>query len=400
MKNILLITNIYPNNDPSYGGTPVCHFFTTEWVKMGYNVKVVHFEARFPFFYYWVGKIFNSYIQAKTGCVAYTNVSCKPKQYNVDDVPVLMVPLRKMVPHSRYSQRQMQNAVRYICNCLKEDNFVPDAIAGHFALPQLQFLHLLKQQYPQSKTCMVLHSNGSNLPAIYGDSYRTYMESVDVWGFRSVAFKKQFESIYGQQNEEFLCYSGIPSKYIEPAYRTFEAGVRRFSFIGSLYKLKCVEDTIRALQMAFPNKGYSFDIIGGGAEESNLKNLTVQLCVQECVHFQGQLPRDEAQEMIKQSDCFIMVSEHEAFGLVYVEAMAKGLIVVATKGQGIDGIIVDGVNGFLCEAHNPTMLSNIIKHICALSQGELKQISDRAIATAENLTNRRVAEAYLNELQK
>ena len=25
MKNILLLTNIYPNNDPEYGGTAVCH---------------------------------------------------------------------------------------------------------------------------------------------------------------------------------------------------------------------------------------------------------------------------------------------------------------------------------------------------------------------------------------
>lgn len=39
MRNILLVTNIYPNNDPQYGGTAVCHSFTTEWVKMGYTLK-------------------------------------------------------------------------------------------------------------------------------------------------------------------------------------------------------------------------------------------------------------------------------------------------------------------------------------------------------------------------
>lgn len=43
-----------------------------------------------------------------------------------------------------------------------------------------------------------------------------------------------------------------------------------------------------------------------------------------------------------------MVSAHEAFGLVYVEAMAKGCITVATAGQGIDGVIVDGKMVFVC----------------------------------------------------
>ena len=50
-------------------------------------------------------------------------------------------------------------------------------------------------------------------------------------------------------------------------------------------------------------------------------------------------PGDSAQTIIHNADCFVMVSSREAFGLVYVEAMAKGCIVIATKGQGMDGII-------------------------------------------------------------
>ena len=50
-------------NDKTYEGTPVCHFFTREWVKMGYNVKVVHFESLFPRYYYWIGKLFKKLIR-------------------------------------------------------------------------------------------------------------------------------------------------------------------------------------------------------------------------------------------------------------------------------------------------------------------------------------------------
>lgn len=46
------------------------------------------------------------------------------------------------------------------------------------------------------------------------------------------------------------------------------------------------------------------------------------------------------------SDCFIMISKNEAFGLVYLEAMSAGCITIASRGEGFDGVIIHGVNGF------------------------------------------------------
>lgn len=396
MKNILLISNIYPTKDPNYGGTHVCHFFTREWVKMGYNVRVIHFDSLFPRPYYWVGKMFNSYIQAKTGAVANTKTPRNPEKYMVDEVPVLFVPLKKMIPHKPFSNNVINNAFKIVCEYLEENDFMPDAIVAHFPLPQLQFLYLMKQQYPFTKTTMVIHSNGSNIKSIYKDDYQKYMNSVDIWGFRSVAFKNQFEGIYGRQKKEFLCYSGIPEKYIQPIEKDFSNGIRKFSFLGSLYKLKRVEDTINALNIAYGNEYFNFDIIGSGAEELSLKNLVSELKLNDKIKFHGQQNRDKAQDIISKSDCFVMVSAHEAFGLVYVEAMAKGCITIATKGQGIDGVIVDGVNGFLCESCNPDALAKVINRIRSLSTEELESISKRAIERASELTDRKVAEVYIN----
>lgn len=92
-----------------------------------------------------------------------------------------------------------------------------------------------------------------------------------------------------------------------------------------------------------------------------------------------------------------MVSAHEAFGLVYVEAMAKGCITIATKGQGIDGVIIDGVNGFLCEPNNPEALAKVINRIKSLSTEELNSISKKAVKTASELTDRKVAETYIKK---
>lgn len=397
MKNILLLTNIYPTNDKSYTGTPVCHYFTKEWVKSGYNVRVVHFESLFPRPFLWVGAMFTDFIKAKTGCVVYPNMPRKDVHYNVDEIPVHFVPIKKLIPHSNYKEKDVLKAFERICDALEKENFVPDVITAHFALPQLQVLYLFKQKFPSIKNCLVLHSGGESLPSIYPD-YKKYMEAVDTWGFRSVAFKTQFEQLYGVHPREFLCYSGIPDSYIQPVSRDFTDGVRRFSFVGSLFKLKRVEDTLTALDKTMADKEYTFDIVGDGAEMGNLKAQVEELKMTKHVVFHGQQPRDTAQQIVAKSDCFIMVSTREAFGLVYLEAMAKGCITVATKGQGIDGIIVDGENGFLCESENIEALSALIRKIVSLSPKELKRISDNAVATAANLTNQKVAKHYINSI--
>lgn len=398
MKNVLLITNIYPNNDPEYAGTKVCHSFTTEWAAMGYNVRVVHFDSLFPRPYYWIGNVFKERIQAKTGTVAYTKTPRKITRYLVDNIPVIFVPLRKLIPHKAPSDSQIKKAFRLIVEELSRDGFTPEVIASHFPLPQLQFLPLFKKQYPSIRTCMVMHGNSGTLWQSYPNNYKELMRSVDVWGFRSLAFQKDFESHFGSGNTMFLCHSGIPEKYFEPVNKNFVNGVKRFVFVGSLFELKNVDITLQALKKVMEGKDYMFDIVGDGAEYDNLQHLVEELGMKEHVVFHGRLKRDDAQNIIRNSDCFVMVSSREAFGLVYVEAMAKGCIVIGTEGQGIDGIVKHGENGFLCKARDVEGLAGVIKQIVNLPQAELQQISEKAVSTAANLTDRKVAEHYLNSI--
>lgn len=397
MRNVLMLTNIYPTSDPSYEGTPVCHFFTREWVKMGYNVRVIHFESRFPSIYYKVGGLFQQLIMAKTGCVVNLKTPTEVESYKVDDVPVLHVPVRKCIPHKRASEKEMIKAIAAVKKYLVENNFEPDVITAHFAQPQLEALYMLKQIYSNARTCMVLHSAGESVPTVYSN-YLDLFSSVDTWGFRSVAFMRQFESLYGKKEREFLCYSGIPARYLTKSEKEFKGGVRHFSFVGSLYKLKRVEDTIIALNDYFGNQNYHFDIVGSGSEHDNLQKLICKLNVQDKVKLLGKKKRDDAQEIVAMSDCFIMVSSHEAFGLVYLEAMAKGCITIATRGQGIDGVIIDGENGFLCEAENPQSIVDVLKRIEAMSQSDLQAMSRKAQKTAALMTNENVAKSYIENI--
>ena len=103
---------------------------------------------------------------------------------------------------------------------------------------------------------------------------------------------------------------------------------------------------------------------------------------------------------MKEAECFVMVSAPEAFGLVYLEAMGKGLITIGTRDQGIDGVIVDGYNGFLCDAGNVEELAGIINKINALTPAERQAISFRAIQTVSELTDVKAAQKYMDAVIK
>jgi glycosyltransferase involved in cell wall biosynthesis len=161
---------------------------------------------------------------------------------------------------------------------------------------------------------------------------------------------------------------------------------------------KRVSDIIIALHKAFPLKDFELDIVGEGMERRNLEMLTQKLDLQSNVIFYGKLQRDEVQIILNKADCFIMVSENEAFGLVYLEAMANGCITIGSRGEGIDGVIQHGLNGFLCEAGNSDQLSEIIITINSLSREKLTEISQIAIETAQEMTDSKVADRYLKNV--
>jgi len=60
---------------------------------------------------------------------------------------------------------------------------------------------------------------------------------------------------------------------------------------------------------------------------------------------------------------FVLVSENETFGQVYIEAMACGVPVVGTNVGGVPEIITDGYNGFLLAPGNPSNLAQKIEEI-------------------------------------
>ena len=164
-----------------------------------------------------------------------------------------------------------------------------------------------------------------------------------------------------------------------------------------MIKYKNVDVIIRALHEKYKNEA-TLHIVGEGAEEENLKQLSRQLNIEKNVVFHGQLPRNKVYEMMKKSYCFIMVSDNETFGMVYIEAMLAGCVTIASKAGGVDGVIVDGKNGFLSKQGDVAALVKTLNRIEEKSKQEITDIRKNAVLTAYGYRDSEIAKKYLDDV--
>ena len=397
--NILLLSSIYPLSTKENKGTPVCHYFTREWLKMGYNVRVAHIQAVYPYLFYLIAKLSAKSIAAKTGAIVYTKRLDHIENYLMDDVPVMRVPVFKPIPHGSFSSKSVKKAVKAIIKDCNNNGFLPDVIIGHFPNPQIEMLCQLKKEYPNAKNCLVMHGDVDIMKNVYGRKLPFLMKDIDMWGFRSIPILQEFEKTVGKVDNPFLCYSGIPESYITPQNsHTFSNPLHKFVYVGLMIERKFPEKVLEALEISYPNNDFLLSYIGDGQLLEAIKDEVEEKQLQKQVSILGRIPRNRILEEYDKADCMVMISKDEAYGLVYLEAMARGCITIASRNEGFDGVIVDGENGFLCEAGNAEELASIIIRINQISPQERLAISERAIETAKRLTDKSAAKMYIEEV--
>ena len=197
----------------------------------------------------------------------------------------------------------------------------------------------------------------------------------------------------------FFCYSGIPEDYItKKNQHDFSHPLHSFVYVGEMIERKYPLRIIDAMQAVYPDGNYKLTYVGDGDLLNDIHRRVDSSGLNDNVATFGKIPRDNIKEQYDNADCMVMISRDEAYGLVYLEAMARGCITIASRNEGFDGIIKDGVNGFLCKAGDATELAAIIRRINSLTPDERQLISDNAIATAKSMTDYKVAKQYLEDL--
>lgn len=392
-----MVTPLYPLPTKENNCTYVCHFFTREWVKMGYNVMVIHAQPVHCWMWHLIVKLFGKQLSNIVGGGNYYARKIKHKEhYVMDEVPVYRVPIYNFIPHGRYPAKSVAKLVSDVQSILKDCNFVPDVIVGH--MTAIEIIPEINKKY-HVKTCMVAHGALNKLKERYSD-WETMIDSYDSWGFRAVPIRAAFEKKFKQVKKAFYCYSGIPEKYLSNHNtHIFDKPLSRFLYIGDLIERKNPISLLEALPSVCGDD-YSIKYVGEGKERDRLEKYIKEHNLNKHVKLIGRVKRDLITSFLDEAECFIMISRREAYGLVYLEAMARGCITIASRNEGFDGIIKDGENGFLCEAGNTEELAEIIKRINSLTPEERLAISEKGLQTARSMTDFLMAKEYVENLEK
>ena len=105
--------------------------------------------------------------------------------------------------------------------------------------------------------------------------------------------------------------------------------------------------------------GFHWYIVGGGPEESALREQIMRLGLEDCVSLLGM--QSNPYPYIRCADLYVQPSRFEAFGLTIREAQVLTVPVLSTRTDGSAELISDGETGLLCESDADSIAAAIIR---------------------------------------
>lgn len=347
MKKLLIITDMYP-----YEANPVSGVFVRQqvnYLKDFYQVKVV--AAQF---------------------------TSSLKISNLQDNGIELISIQ--YPQLRFFPLNIINYCRYALPHIRKviAEWKPDIIHVHDCrhVPELISLHRVLKAFP-GKTFLSAH-NTKTLPNLAETNLHALIYKATLKAayahFTHIFFVNErlqrnlaklvplkSSSVIGNALPEDREVS-VPEAYTQwlgkDEFKIIAAG-NLVKTKGFCYLLHAVENLIKQGQ------SIQLMIVGEGPERASLEALIRKLKLHDQIMLTGALDNAILRSLYKGFDAFVLPSFSETFGIVYLEAMQAGLPVVGIKGQGIDGIITEGISGLLAK---PKQVTDLIEKILWLME--------------------------------
>lgn len=164
-------------------------------------------------------------------------------------------------------------------------------------------------------------------------------------------------------------------------------------YVGRLAKEKSVDFLIKTfVKVAHEAKNTYFVIVGDGQEREHLEKLVKDLGLAERVFFLGLIAHNNLPQVYNGADVFAFASRSETQGLVVLEALACGTVVVTIKDKVFGEFIKDGVDGFMIDRQRDVFAKKLLQ---VLEDKDLREkIAKKAREKAEKFSLEEVAKKF------
>ena len=123
--------------------------------------------------------------------------------------------------------------------------------------------------------------------------------------------------------------------------------------LGRLGTEKNLQELLQLLAVALAHtKKLTLLIVGAGPARKELEDQAQKLGITDHVIFTGMVPPTQVHKYYQLGDIFVSASTSETQGLTYIEAAANGLPLLCRRDPCLDGVLVEGRNGYEYEAED------------------------------------------------
>ncbi len=377
--NVLIVTPMYYIKDRAdlKHDSSAIHYLVRPWAKE-HRVFVIYI-----------------YLQSVKNITRYLSHNARRFRdgylYEVDGVKVALIEVQTVPKQGPYILSFQQNRIIKFIQLFCENNrFSPDVIVSHIPTTNVG---VVSDIFKDVKKIAILHNTDRLYWGKKAKNTELIRKSFDVFYSRSTVIRDFFfEKGLSKLSNEII-YSGTQSvvskRVVVPKDEI------SIAYVGKLEKLKNVDVIIDAVSVLQKNYSCSLNIVGEGKQKKKLEKVAKSKLRKGSYTFWGYVNHDEAIKIMSNSDMFVMVSSPETFGLVYLEAMGKGCVTVGSLGEGIDGVIIDGVNGLLVKPGNVNDLFCAIERYIKMDNREKQLLVDNAIKTAKRFNEINMGLKYL-----
>ena len=166
--------------------------------------------------------------------------------------------------------------------------------------------------------------------------------------------------------------------------------------VARMYPRKRLQDLLRAAAILRARvSGIQVRIVGRGPEWAALGRLHAELGLADSVVLLGDLTRERLAEEYVNATLFCLPSVQEGFGIVFLEAMAAELPVVACRIAAVPEVVQDGVTGILVPPRDPGALAEALERLIA-EPARAKRLGQEGRRRVLAFSPRHVAERFLS----